>query len=137
MILADKIKNLLQKGVIKESLPEEGEFISSVFLVPKSENSFRMILNVKRLNENMPYIHFKMETIKSILTLVTPNCFIAKVDIEDACYSVLILPEYQMYLKFYFRGNLYQFACLPNGHCSGPRKFTKLLEAPLSYLRLQ
>ena len=135
--MADKIKNLLQKGVIKESLPEEGEFISSIFLVPKSENSFRMILNVKRLNENMPYIHFKMETIKSILTLVTPNCFIAKVDVEDACYSVLILPEHQMYLKFYFRGNLYQFACLPNGYCSGPRKFTKLLKAPPSYLRLQ
>ena len=68
----------------------------------------RMILNLKRLNENMPYIHFKMETIKSILTLVRPNCYMAKVDIKDAYHSVLILPEYQKYLKFYFRGKLYQ-----------------------------
>ena len=127
LFLADEIKNLLQKG----------EFISQIFLVPKSEDSFRMILNLKKLNENMPYIHFKMETIRSILTLVTPNCFMAKVDIKDAYYSVPILPEHQKHLKFYFRGKLYQFTCLSNGLCSGPRKFTKLLNLPLSYLRLQ
>ena len=71
------------------------------------------------------------------MTLVTPNCYVAKIDIKDAYYSVPILPEHQKYLKFYFRGKLYQFKCLPNGLCSGPRKFTKLLKPPLSYLRLQ
>ena len=60
--LRDEIKNLLQKGVIKESQHEEGEFISPIFLVPKYEDFFRIILNLKRLNENMPYIPFKMET---------------------------------------------------------------------------
>ena len=58
-----------------------------------------MILSLKRLNENLPYIHFKMETIKSILTLVTPNCYMAKVDIKDAYYSVPILPEHQKYFS--------------------------------------
>ena len=74
LFLADEIKNLLQKDVIKESQHKEGEFMSPIFLAPKSEDSFRVILDLKRLNENMPYIHFKMETIKSIMTLVTPNC---------------------------------------------------------------
>ena len=69
LFLADEIKNLLQKGVIKESQHGEGEFISPTFVLPKSEDSFRMILNLKWLNENMPYIHFKMETIKSIFDL--------------------------------------------------------------------
>ena len=36
--LRDEIKNLLQKGVIKESQHEEEEFISPIFFVPKSEN---------------------------------------------------------------------------------------------------
>ena len=57
--------------------------------------------------------------------------------IKDAEYSVPILPEHQKYLKFYFRGNIYQFTCIRNTLCSGPRKFTKLLKPPLSYLRLQ
>ena len=132
LFLACEIKNLLQEGVRKESQHEDGEFISSIFLVPKSEDSFEMILNLKRLNENMPYIHFKIETIKSILTLVTLNCYIAKVDIKDAYYTIPILPEHQKYLKFYFKGKLYQFKCLANGLCSGPSKFTKLLK-PLSF----
>ena len=66
-----------------------------------------MSLNLKRLNENMPYINFKMETMKPISTLVTPNCYMATVDIKDAYYSVPILPEYRKYLKFYFRGKRY------------------------------
>ena len=118
LVLADEIKNLLQKGVIKESQHEEGEFISPIFPVPKSEDSVRMIINPKWLNKNMPYIHFKMETIKSILNFVTPNCFIAKVDIKDAYYSVQ---------KLSFREKLYQFTCLQFtiGLCSGQRKITK------------
>ena len=94
LFLADEIKNLLQKGVIGESKHEEGEFKFQIFLVLKSEDSFRMILNLERLNENMPHIHFKMETIKTILTLVTPNCYMAKVDIKDGYCSVPI-PEHQ------------------------------------------
>ena len=60
LFLACEIKSLWQKGFTKESQHEEGELISSIFLVPKSEDSFRIILNLKRLNENMPYIRFKM-----------------------------------------------------------------------------
>ena len=41
----------------------------------------------------MPYINFKMETIKSALNLVTPNCYMAKIDKKDAYYSIPILTE--------------------------------------------
>ena len=58
LCLADEIKNLLQKCVIKESHHEEREFISPIFLIPKSEGSVRMVLDLKRLNENLPNIHF-------------------------------------------------------------------------------
>ena len=67
---------------------------------------------------------YSMETKKSILTLVTPNRYMAKV-------------EHQKHLKFYFIGKLYQIICLPNGLCSDPRKFTKLLKPLLSYIRLK
>ena len=136
MFLSVEIKNLLRKGVIKKCQHEEGEYISPIFLTSKSDGSFRMILNFKKLNDHMPYIHFKMETIKSVINLVTQNCFMAKIDIKDADYSTVILPEHQNFLKFSLQGKLYKFICLPNGLCSGPRKFTKLLKHPLAELRL-
>ena len=136
MFLSVEIKNLLHKGVTEECQHEEGEYISPIFLTPKSDGSFRMILNLKKLNDHMPYIHFKMEIIKSVLNLVTPNCYMAKIGIKDAYYSIPILPEHQKFLKFSSQGKLYKFTCLPNGLCCGPRKFTKLLKPPLAKLRL-
>ena len=135
VLISAEINRLMQKGVLKKSFPETGEFVSPIFLTPKSDGSFRLILNLKRLNEHMPYMHFKMATINSVLNLITPNCFMAKVDIKDAYYSVPIMEEHQKYLKFWFKGELYQFTCLPNGLCSGPRKFTKLLKPPPADMR--
>ena len=39
-------------------------------------------------------------------------------------------------MKFLLQGKLSQFTFLPNGSCSGPKKFTKLLKPPLAPLRL-
>ena len=49
------------------------EYISPIFIRQKPDSSYRLILNLKKLNENMPYIHFKMETFQSILLLITPG----------------------------------------------------------------
>ena len=77
-----------------------------------------------------------MEIIKFVLNMVTPNCYMAKIFIKDAYYSIPILPEHQTFLKFSLQEKLYKFSCLPNGLCSGPRKFTKLLKTPLAELKL-
>ena len=74
-----------------------------------------------------------MEAINSILTMVTSNCYMAKLGIKDAYYSIPILEEHQKYLKFLFGRKLSQFTCLPNDLCFGPRRFTKFLKAPLAY----
>ena len=71
MFLSVEIENLLRKGVMKECQNEEGEHIFPIFVAPKSDGSFRMILNLKKLNYHMPYIHSELETIKSVLNLVT------------------------------------------------------------------
>ena len=44
--------------------------------------------------------------------------------------------EHQKYQKFSHRNNLYEFTCVPNGYCHGPRKFKKSLKPLLSALRL-
>ena len=124
--------------MIAQCSHEAGEVISPIFLTPKSDgDGFRLILNLKKLNEVAQYHHFKMETLKTILTLVSPGIFMCKLDIKDAYYSVPIKIEDQKLLKFEFDGVLYKFLCLPNGYTGGPRKFTKLLKPVLAHLRQQ
>ena len=46
-----EIKSLLERGAIVQSVHEEGEFISNVFLHQKKTGGYRMILNLKKLNK--------------------------------------------------------------------------------------
>ena len=133
--VSNEITKLLHKGVLSVSKHEINEFISPIFLVPKDDDSFRMILNLRALNENMPYIHFKMDTFANVVNLLRPGCFMCSVDIKDAYYTVPISQNHKKYLKFKFKGTLCNFNCPLNGLSSGPRKFTKLLKPALAYLR--
>ena len=130
-----EISRLLEKNVIILSEHEYGEYISSIFTRPKKDGGHRMILNLSKLNDYIEYHHFKMDTLDMALKLVSPNSYMASIDMSDAYYSVAIDQHDQKYLKFIWKGKLYQFVALPNGLCSGPRLFTKLLKPPFSYLR--
>ena len=77
----NEIAKLLTKGVIEKSQHEPGEYISPIFLKEKKDGSYRMILNLKRLNAHVQYHHFKMESIQSAIRLLTPNCFMASIDL--------------------------------------------------------
>lgn len=130
-----EIYTLLQKGVIEEAYHSHGEFLSNVFLRPKKDGSFRMILNLKNLNSHVEYNKFKMDTLQSILKLVTPGCYMATIDLKDAYYSVPVAQEHRKYLRFVWRSKLYQYTCFPNGLSSAPRLFTKLMKPCYAHLR--
>ena len=59
----------------------------------------------------------------------------ASIDLKDAYCSVSIHSDFQRYVTFSWRGQLYKFVCFPNGLAPCPRQFTKLLKAVSSSLR--
>ena len=93
-----EIQRLLLKGVIAHSVHEEGDFISSTFVRPKKDGAYRMILNLKSLNQYVEYHHFKLDTIWTAVHMMTPGCFMASIDLKDAYYSVHIDNLHQKYL---------------------------------------
>ena len=108
-IIDEEIQQLLAKEVIVESKHEPDEFISPIFLRPKPDGLHR--LNLKKLNENVVYRHFKMDSIWTAINLMKPN--LASIDLKDAYYSVRVSPKHQKYLKFLWNGMMYKFTCLP------------------------
>ena len=113
-IVDQEIDKLLNKGVVIESQHENGEFISNIFLRRKKDGNYRMILNLKCFNENVSKHHFKMESLQSAVRPMKPGCYMASVGLKDAYYSVPIHQPHQRFLKFPWRGKLFQFTCLPN-----------------------
>lgn len=134
-IVDAEITKLLKKKVILESFPEKGEFVSRIFLRPKRDLTFRMILDLSRLNRHLEYHHFKMEGLKTVKDLITPGCYMSTIDIKDAYYSVPIHRDFQKYLKFEWQGKLYKYTCFPNGLGPCPRIWTKLLKPVMAHLR--
>lgn len=61
------IKNLIDVNAISQCSHEEGEFISSVFLVPKPNGEKLFILNLKLLNKFIKTSHFKMEDYRTAI----------------------------------------------------------------------
>ena len=66
-----EIEKLKQEGVIKETHLEDEEIISPIFITPKKDGNYRLILNLKYLNQYIEYSHFKMYGLQEILELVT------------------------------------------------------------------
>ena len=64
-IITEEITKLLDKGVIEQIDRVRRDFISTIFVRPKKDGTFRMILNLKQLNEFVSYYHFKMDTTDS------------------------------------------------------------------------
>ena len=130
-----EIKKLLQLNVIEEVESEENEYISPIFVRPKKNGEYRMILNLKELNKHIEYQHFKMDTFESALNLIKPNCLMSSVDLRHAYYSVNIAEQHRKYLKFIWKDKLFQYSCLPNGIAMAPRLFTKLMKVVFASLR--
>ena len=94
-----------------------------------------MILNLKRLNQNVEYKHFKMESLLNVLNIIKPNVYMASVDLKDAFYSLPIHEENQKYFKFAWGDSFYSYRGMPNGYGPAMRIFTKILKPPFSALR--
>ncbi|KAK3106325.1 hypothetical protein FSP39_017740 [Pinctada imbricata] len=135
IIIDEEVIKLINKKVIQLVDRCENEYISNIFIRPKKDGSHRIIFNVKDLNETIEYHHFKMDTLKSAIQMMTRDCWFASVDLKDAYYSVLIDRNHRKYLRFLWQDCCYQFRCLPMGLTSSPRVFTKLLKPVFAMLR--
>ena len=106
MLSGKEICKLLQKGVIKHVKNLEKGYVSSIFLKGKKKKAtHRLILNLKKFNENVVYWHFKMDNLSTFLNMVRQDCYMASIDLADAYYTVPVLCMDQKYLLFQFEGN--------------------------------
>ena len=119
-VISQEVQSLLDKGPIREVNPGQG-FVN-IFLVPKSGQRWRLILNLKLLNSYTVSEHFKMEDIRCVKDLLGKGDFMCKLDLRDAYLSIPVHPAHQKYLRFWWKGNLYQYTALTFELATAPRE---------------
>lgn len=134
-LLENEIEKLVAMGAIIRCEAVEDQFLSPFFLIPKPDGSKRFILNLKCLNQFIETSHFKIEDIRVALKLIYPNYFLCTLDLKDAYFLVKVGPGSRKFLRFKFKGQIFEFQCLPFGLCTSPYVFTKLLKPVLNFLR--
>ena len=130
-----EVEKLLRKGAIEEVEPCENQFLSNIFTIPKKGGERRPVVDMRDLNNFIEPVHFKMEDLSHLPSLLRRGDFMCKIDLKDAYQTIPIAKKSRIYLRFLWRGRLYQFTCLPFGLRSSPRIFTKVLKPLLVYLR--
>ena len=91
-VVTKEIEALVEKNAIARASERLGGFLSSFFLVPKADGSWRPVLNLKPLNRFVISPHFKMESVRSVKNLVQPGDWLIKLDLKDAYLAVPIAP---------------------------------------------
>lgn len=131
------LKNVLEIGAVRKCKESKGQFISGIFLVPKSNGEMRLILNLKKLNDFIETTHFKMEDIRTAMRLISEGSFMSNLDLQNAYFTIPIHSEHRKFLRFRWRHDLFEFVCLPFGLCTAPWVFTKVLKPVVGFLRSQ
>ena len=76
-----------------------------------------------------------MDTLEDIRSLLRPGDWAVSIDLKDAYFHVPIHPEARKFLRFGWRGRLFQYCVLPFGLCTAPWIFTKLTRRLAAKLR--
>ena len=134
--LREEIENLLNKRAVERVQNRETPgFYSWIFLVPKKNGKFRLILDLSLLNRYIEKQTFKMETVKSVRQAMRLNDWAVSIDLTDAYLHVPIHRQSRKYLRFVHEDQVYHFSALPFGMSLSPLIFSKLMDVIAAFLR--
>lgn len=136
--LASEVSSLLLKGAVEILEPPVSPgFYGRLFCVPKASGGWRPVLDLSQLNRFLQKVHFRMETPLSIREAIQEGDWAASIDLSDAYFHLLVHVRDRKFLRFQWRGQTFQFRCLPFGLSLAPWVFTRLVREFLLVLRSQ
>lgn len=108
---------LLNSDIIEEDFHSAWNL--PVFLVPKSNKTYRLVIDARELNKKVKAQYFEIPTVDTILLNLNQMKYFAKIDLKDAFYQIAVEPESRKYLCFSCIssrvGSRFRFRRLPPG----------------------
>ena len=90
----------LEEGCCGTSLSTKEQFLSNIFIVKKKDGANRPVNNLKELNQHIPFLHFKMESLQFLKTLLQKNEYMCKLDFKDAYLCVPLSQDDRKRIQF-------------------------------------
>ncbi len=96
---------LLAAGVVRHTSVRPA-VVNPLGVVPKpnSKDKFRVIVNMRYVNQAIVVPKFRMETLSSLANLLKSRDFMVSFDLKSRFWHIPLAPEAQHYVAFSWRG---------------------------------
>ena len=133
-----EVQSLLSKGAVELVHNQDSPgFYGRLFTVPKASGGWRPVLDLSTLNTYLVHRHFRMETAGSIRDSIRPGDWAISIDLRDAYFHLLIHEADRKFLRFVWKGQVFQFRAVPFGLAPAPWLFTKVTKDLCTVVRRQ
>ena len=128
---------LAKRGIIGKWKKEWGtsHVVSPLKVVPKKGNTFRLILDLSRLNKYLMFPRFKYDSIKLVEEVFELGDWMFAWDLKDGYFHMDMASSMFTYMAFQWEGEIMYFVQCPNGLVPACWAFTKLVRAVMAHLR--
>ncbi|KAL7297012.1 hypothetical protein TKK_0009444 [Trichogramma kaykai] len=110
--VSEQIEQMLNYGIIERSTTP---FINPLVVVPKKDNSVRLCLDARQINERMVEDHDGSEEIDQVLRKCNTIGVMSSVDLRSSFWQVPLARESRRYTGFLHQGKTYQYTVVPFG----------------------
>ena len=123
--LTKKIKDLLDKGIIRE---RRSDWNSPILLVPKvGDEKFRLVVDYRRVNKKIQGDSYPLPNVEDLLTKAGRARIFTKIDLVSGFHQIPVHEDDQKYLAFSTPDNSYPYAYVN----IAPELFTRVLNKAL------
>ncbi|KAA6358630.1 MAG: putative reverse transcriptase [Streblomastix strix] len=129
---AEKLEEELRENIIEQIHPEQAKWLNPTFIIPKSHQKWRKILDASALNKEIQTIHFKMNGTDQVRDLIRKGDWATSLDLKSAFHHLIVFPSHRPYLAFEAMGKVHQYRTLSFGTQHSSIFFAQALEIVLT-----
>jgi len=110
--------------------------VSPLFTVPKASGGFRVVIDLRRLNEFLSTPKFRNESVAGIARVAARFTHATTVDIHAAFHHVPVYPGHRKFLGFQLDGEFYVWNVFPFGCQTSPWAWHLVMAEAIRLIRL-
>lgn len=128
-MVQQRLNQLMAADIIEPVSDEmDKSFCSSVLVVPKGGEDFRLVIDLRGPNQYIYRTPFVMPTLEKILAELDGARWFSTIDLSNAFYHVELDQQSRHLTNFYTEFGVYRCIRLPFGLCNAPDIFQEVLE---------
>ena len=137
--LRGEVARCLGTGAWERVPQEAARFVSRAFLVPKPNGKFRLVIDLRFLNQHCQAWKCRFEGLSTLRRLAQQGDWMFSFDLQDGYHHIPIAREHRKYFQFALDlgdgPQYFHAAALPFGWLNSPYVFTKCMRPMVAHLR--